>query len=221
MNKEFKINYEDVLCVKRRRFVRNFTSKAIRNGQLVKSDSCEMCQNKSYDIESHHVDYGRPLNVIWLCRKCHGRAHRKNSPLNPNNNSQTPMPFLHDMHEKIQISFSIPVKEFVNLLQISKTKGKSMAKLAKDAVLKSYPMESNQLEFNFGEKIDDKSQSKPQQGISGLAKNEVLRKEPKVSDIQEFWCFGDHDKSGMARKLWSVHKGSRSNATKLRRARAV
>lgn len=27
-------------------------------------------------VECHHEDYGKPLEVTWLCRPCHQRVHR-------------------------------------------------------------------------------------------------------------------------------------------------
>ncbi len=220
MYKEFKINQKDVLIVKRRRYVRTIVSKAIRNGDLVRPEKCNQCGINSKQIQSHHRDYGKPLDVMWLCTNCHGRAHRKNSPLNPDNNDQTPMPFLHDKHEKVSISFSIPVKEFTNLLQISQKNGKSIAKLVKDVVIKSYPVQSDQLELNFEEK-NDKSQSKSQQRVSSVAANEIMREKPKISHVQELWCERNHSNAGMAREFWSFYERPGNDASELRRVGVV
>lgn len=44
--------------------------KAIKSGGLVRPYQCSKCSSKQY-IEAAHSDYSRPLDVIWLCRKCH------------------------------------------------------------------------------------------------------------------------------------------------------
>lgn len=47
---------------------------ALQKGKLVRQP-CEICgATKS---EAHHDDYSKPLEVRWLCRTCHGLAHRK------------------------------------------------------------------------------------------------------------------------------------------------
>ena len=45
---------------------------AIRDGRLA-PQPCEQCGEPKTD--AHHDDYGQPLNVRWLCRKCHAREH--------------------------------------------------------------------------------------------------------------------------------------------------
>jgi ribosomal protein S27AE len=45
---------------------------AIRTGRLTRPDTCEQCSG-SGPIEAAHADYGRPLEVRWLCQKCHRR----------------------------------------------------------------------------------------------------------------------------------------------------
>lgn len=47
---------------------------AVRDGRI-KKQPCVACGEKKSD--GHHGDYSKPLNVIWLCRRCHARLHRK------------------------------------------------------------------------------------------------------------------------------------------------
>jgi hypothetical protein len=44
---------------------------AVSNGTLKRSEVCEMCKVNIGKMEGHHEDYSKPLDVIWLCRKCH------------------------------------------------------------------------------------------------------------------------------------------------------
>ena len=49
---------------------------AITAGRLVRPDNCESCF-KECKPEAHHEDYSKPLDVEWLCKKCHIELHRK------------------------------------------------------------------------------------------------------------------------------------------------
>jgi len=53
--------------------------KAVQMGKVIKPNMCSWCEQEqsSSNIIGHHHDYSKPLDVIWLCRKCHGRIHRK------------------------------------------------------------------------------------------------------------------------------------------------
>ncbi|QQO40555.1 HNH restriction endonuclease [Bacillus phage 000TH008] len=51
--------------------------RAVNSGKLIKPDRCECC-NKEIDLEAHHVDYHKPLEVKWLCKKCHENEHHLN-----------------------------------------------------------------------------------------------------------------------------------------------
>ena len=48
------------------------THSAVRSGRL-KRKSCEKCGNDK--THAHHEDYSKPLDVIWLCARCHHRHH--------------------------------------------------------------------------------------------------------------------------------------------------
>lgn len=47
--------------------------RAIGRGELVRQP-CEQCGAQS--VHAHHDDYTQPLDVRWLCPKCHGRHHQ-------------------------------------------------------------------------------------------------------------------------------------------------
>lgn len=47
-------------------------SNAVRDGRLTK-EPCLFCGEER--VHGHHRDYSKPLDVIWLCAKCHHRLH--------------------------------------------------------------------------------------------------------------------------------------------------
>lgn len=51
---------------------RGAVNNAIRDGRLVRQP-CLLCGDKK--TQAHHEDYSKPLDVEWLCFKCH-REHR-------------------------------------------------------------------------------------------------------------------------------------------------
>lgn len=48
--------------------------QAKRAGELIQPERCEICRNRTA-LDMHHQDYLLPLDVNWLCRKCHTRVH--------------------------------------------------------------------------------------------------------------------------------------------------
>lgn len=53
---------------------RRITRDAIKKGILIKQP-CKVCGIEK--VEAHHEDYGKPLEVIWLCRDHHHELHKK------------------------------------------------------------------------------------------------------------------------------------------------
>lgn len=50
------------------------------DGRLIKPSICSEC-GANKNIQAHHYDYSKPLDVTWLCGKCHKAIHsseRKN-----------------------------------------------------------------------------------------------------------------------------------------------
>ena len=50
-------------------------ARAIASGALVRPEECSACHKADGVIQAHHGDYTRPLDVTWLCARCHGRLH--------------------------------------------------------------------------------------------------------------------------------------------------
>jgi hypothetical protein len=60
---------------------RSSANYAVKTGKLIPSPRCQLCLQKKPDIEKHHPDYDKRLDVIWLCDKCHGgKIHNKLHP---------------------------------------------------------------------------------------------------------------------------------------------
>ncbi len=52
---------------------REKTRTALRSGKLERLP-CEVCGSTD-KVESHHPDYSKPLEVLWLCKEHHAQAH--------------------------------------------------------------------------------------------------------------------------------------------------
>jgi hypothetical protein len=71
-NPTTKLSPEEALI---RAGVRRRANMAQERGKIEKRP-CEKCG--APDAQKHHPDYGKPLEVIWLCKPCHKDWHKQN-----------------------------------------------------------------------------------------------------------------------------------------------
>ncbi len=53
---------------------RGILSKHVADGKIIRQP-CEVC-GVTTDVQGHHDDYSKPLEVRWLCRTHHMEVHR-------------------------------------------------------------------------------------------------------------------------------------------------
>jgi hypothetical protein len=58
-----------------RRAAHHAVEKAVRTGKLIRPTICERC-GKDCKPDGAHTDYSKPLDVLWLCRRCHMRMDK-------------------------------------------------------------------------------------------------------------------------------------------------
>lgn len=60
---------------------------ALRYGKLCNPECCSCCgatdrfKDGRTAIQGHHDDYNKPLDVRWLCQRCHHEWHKHNKPI--------------------------------------------------------------------------------------------------------------------------------------------
>ena len=70
-----KLTYEEYSAREvARDAVRARTKAALRSGKITKPACCEACTDKC-ELQAHHTDYAKPLEVVFLCARCHARLH--------------------------------------------------------------------------------------------------------------------------------------------------
>ena len=53
---------------------RSYAGVYLREGRIAK-ENCTSCGSK--ESQMHHPDYSKPIDIVWLCRKCHLLVHKK------------------------------------------------------------------------------------------------------------------------------------------------
>jgi len=73
----------------------HLAEKAVKKGILNNPGICSQCKSESTfrdgrtGIQAHHDDYDKPLDVRWLCQKCHYEWHKHNRALNETEKTDT------------------------------------------------------------------------------------------------------------------------------------
>lgn len=63
---------------------RNKVQYALRSGKMLRGTECFFCSSAE-NLQAHHHDYSKPLDVFWLCSKCHGKLHTINGDFHRKN----------------------------------------------------------------------------------------------------------------------------------------
>lgn len=83
LRKENPEKFDSVFHKARKNYRKNHHDKYLANGKLqyaldtgkvIRPNKCSMCGIECIP-QGHHYDYTKPLDVIWLCAKCHSRIH--------------------------------------------------------------------------------------------------------------------------------------------------
>lgn len=65
----------------------NLLEEALERGIIIRKYKCEQCGDTGVfkdgrtKIQAHHSDYNKPLDVVWLCQKCHHEWHKNNKAI--------------------------------------------------------------------------------------------------------------------------------------------
>lgn len=83
MRRENPEKYDKIYHEARKRYRAKYNEKAratdkvhyaVKHNKIQKPNVCSRC-NKTCTPQAHHYDYTKPLDVIWLCEKCHAEIH--------------------------------------------------------------------------------------------------------------------------------------------------
>lgn len=71
------------------RRVHSRVQQALRSGLIERPAVCSVCgkafaaEDGRPGLQAHHDDYSKPLDVRWMCRRCHYEWHRIHSEVAP------------------------------------------------------------------------------------------------------------------------------------------
>lgn len=65
--------YDSIARHKEKNRARGKLNYAVKKGIVIKPKNCEKCKQIPNKLEGHHIDYEKPLEVVWLCTACHNK----------------------------------------------------------------------------------------------------------------------------------------------------
>ena len=68
--REYQQRPEEKVKIKARRKL----NSAIRSGTIIRPTQCSSCNKSDCEIQAHHPDHKKPLEVEFLCKSCHIKA---------------------------------------------------------------------------------------------------------------------------------------------------
>ena len=71
-----EIAYRSIEKHRKKQNARVLFNYYLRKGRITRPNKCQEC-NKKCRPDAHHSDYSKPLEVDWLCRKCHIHLHHR------------------------------------------------------------------------------------------------------------------------------------------------
>lgn len=60
-----------------KRKAQGILARALQRGLVIRGLACDACGASDVEIEAHHDDYSKPLDVKWICTRCHGGTRKK------------------------------------------------------------------------------------------------------------------------------------------------
>jgi hypothetical protein len=183
---KYKVNPSDCIDYKRKDVARRTVAAAMKEGLIKRPNTCDLCTLEHNKLAAHHVDYGNPLHIYWLCSTCHGVVHKKNHPLNPKNNVQTPTSLNWKGYENQMVSFSIPFENFIVIKKLADEKKISIPKFLRGVILKEFPVDDDQLTFDFeARKTNDNPQNDTLKRAQGMDEDQDALLQQKRQKLQE------------------------------------
>ena len=146
------------------------------------------------------------MEIVWVCTGCHGLCHTADHMLNPKNNPQTIIPYIWDSRDTVTVSFNIPAKIFIAIKIQSKSSEKSVSEILRDHIKEIYPIETNQLEFNFNRVAHDNTQPEQLKNVQSLGENENILQKPKLASFQVIRTEGNIGVQGMGGKFFKISR---------------
>ncbi len=102
-------------------YARHDVYRAVRRKDLAKPTNCSKCGETRHSgkLHGHHEDYRKSLEVVWLCSRCHGLAHR---------HTKGPL------HCR-KLIFRVTEQEYAEIAQLATANGLTISQFARSVLL--------------------------------------------------------------------------------------